>query len=76
MNIKINHDILEGKWKQIRGKVRRQWGKLTDDQLDQISGRSEELVGLLQEHYGYSIARAQKEVNNFVHLMDKDKDIY
>lgn len=72
MSIKINQDILEGKWKQLRGKVKQQWGKLTDDQLDQISGRAEELAGLLQEHYGYSIARAQKEVDDFVHRIEKD----
>jgi uncharacterized protein YjbJ (UPF0337 family) len=76
MNVKINEDILEGKWKQVKGKVRQQWGKLTNDQLDQISGRTEELVGLLQEHYGYSVARAQKEVDDFVHRIDKGKDTY
>lgn len=70
MNIKINQDVLEGKWKQARGKVKQQWGKLTDNQLDQISGKSEELVGLLQESYGYSVERAQKEVDDFVRRLD------
>lgn len=72
MSVKINQDILEGKWKQLRGKVKQQWGKLTDDQLDQISGRAEELSGLLQEQYGYTEARAQKEVDDFIYRMDKD----
>lgn len=71
MSVKVNQDILEGKWKQVKGKVKQQWGKLTDDQLDQISGRSEELAGLLQEHYGYSTARAQKEVEDFTHNLEK-----
>ncbi len=74
MNIKINQDILEGKWKQLRGKVKQQWGKLTDDQLDQISGRGEELAGLLQEHYGYTMAHAQEEVDDFVRRINKDDD--
>lgn len=73
MNVKINQDILEGKWKQVRGKVKQKWGKLTDDQLDQISGRTEELVGLLQEQYGYSVAHAQKEVDEFITRMNRDK---
>lgn len=71
MSVKVNQDILEGKWKQVKGKVKQQWGKLTDDQLDQISGRTEELAGLLQEHYGYSVARAQKEVEDFTHNLEK-----
>lgn len=70
MTVKLNQDILEGKWKQLRGKVKQQWGKLTDDQLDQISGRAEELAGLLQESYGYTIARSQKEVDDFVNRLD------
>lgn len=72
MNIKANQDILEGKWKQVRGKVQEKWGELTDDELDQISGRTEELVGLLQEHYGYSVLRAQKEVDEFTQRIDKN----
>jgi uncharacterized protein YjbJ (UPF0337 family) len=76
MNIKINQDILEGKWKQVRGKVKQQWGKLTDNQLDRISGRTEELIGLLQESYGYSMDRAQKEVDDFVRRFEKEKSSY
>ena len=73
MSVKINQDILEGKWKQVKGQVKQQWGKLTDDQLDQLSGRAEELAGLIQEQYGYSTARAQKEVDDFVHGLDKER---
>ncbi len=71
MNIKINQDVLEGKWKQVRGQVKQQWGRLTDNQLDRIKGRTEELVGLLQENYGYTQERAQKEVDDFVQRIDK-----
>lgn len=74
MSVKINQDVLEGKWKQVRGQVKQQWGKLTDDQLNQIDGRTDELVGLLQENYGYSAERAQQEVDDFIRRTEKDKD--
>ena len=59
-------DILEGKWKQLKGNARQQWGKLTNDELDQISGKREELVGLVQEKYGYVRTRAEQEVDDFL----------
>jgi len=62
----MNADILKGKWLQLKGKVRSQWGKLTDDELDQINGDGEQLVGLLQERYGYAKDRAQREVDTFI----------
>lgn len=49
----MNKDALEGKWKQIRGHVKETWGDLTDDELDQIAGHYDQLVGVLQEKYGY-----------------------
>jgi uncharacterized protein YjbJ (UPF0337 family) len=48
----MNRDWLEGNWKQARGKVRERWGKLTDDDLDVIAGRRDQLVGRIQELYG------------------------
>ena len=62
----MNADVLKGKWLQLKGKVRSQWGKLTDDELDQINGNSEQLVGLLQERYGYARDRAEREVDTFL----------
>ena len=62
----MNADSLKGKWLQLKGKARTQWGKLTDDELDQINGNGEQLVGLLQERYGYARDRAEREVNSFV----------
>ena len=47
-----NDDILKGKWKQLQGKVQQKWGKLTNDEIDQLEGSQEELEGLLQERYG------------------------
>lgn len=57
-----NSDIMKGKWKQMRGKVQAKWGKLTNDDLDRIDGRSEQLEGLLQERYGIAREQARKEI--------------
>lgn len=62
----MNKDILGGKWKQLRGKLKQQWGELTDDELDKISGQRDELVGLIQEKYGYARAEAEEEVDEFL----------
>ncbi|MCE5259437.1 MAG: CsbD family protein [Chloroflexi bacterium] len=59
----MNKDILEGKWKQVRGQAKEWWGKLSDDDLDKVQGRSEQLIGLLQEKYGYTRERAEEEFN-------------
>jgi uncharacterized protein YjbJ (UPF0337 family) len=59
-------DILEGKWKQLKGAVQQKWGELTNDDLDRIEGRYEELVGLVQERYGRSRAEAEQEVRDFL----------
>jgi uncharacterized protein YjbJ (UPF0337 family) len=62
----INSDVLKGKWQQLKGEARIQWGKLTDDDLDQIQGNIEKLAGKLQERYGYERAEADREVEDFV----------
>lgn len=59
-------DIAEGKWKQIRGHVKEQWGKLTDDDLDRVDGRRDQLVGRVQELYGRAKVDAEKEVDIFL----------
>jgi uncharacterized protein YjbJ (UPF0337 family) len=59
----MNEDILRGKWKQIRGKSKEWWGKLTNDDLDMIDGNRDQLIGKLQERYGYTKDQAAKEVN-------------
>ena len=62
----MNRDILAGKWLQVRGQVKQNWGKFTDNDLDLISGRYDEIVGLLQERYGYARDKAEKEVTHFI----------
>ncbi len=64
--LEMNSDILEGKWNQVKGKVRQKWGDLTDDDLTRIAGKRDELVGVIQERYGRSRAEAEREVNEFL----------
>ena len=61
----MNQDIVAGKWQQIRGNVKEQWGKLTDDDLKMVEGKLDKLVGLLRERYGYSKERAERELDDF-----------
>jgi uncharacterized protein YjbJ (UPF0337 family) len=61
----MNTDIIQGKWHQLKGSAKAQWGKLTDDELDQVDGNTEKLIGLVQERYGYARQRAQQEVDSF-----------
>ena len=62
----MNTDVLQGKWKQVRGEVKRLWGKLTDDDLQLVEGRRNELVGRIQERYGYARDRAEREVDDWL----------
>ncbi len=62
----MNRDILSGNWKQLKGRVQAQWGKLTDDDLTVIEGRQTELVGRLQERYGIAKDEAEKQVDAFL----------
>lgn len=61
----MNWDQIQGNWKQLAGKVKAQWGKLTDDDLTVIAGKRDELAGILQERYGYAKERAEQELNDF-----------
>ena len=70
----MNRDVLEGQWKQLKGRVKQQWGRLTDDELDQIGGRYDELAGLIQERYGYSRDEAVNELDMWLNNLDPDVD--
>ena len=63
----MNKDMMSGQWKQMKGEVKRRWGILTDDELDQVEGNFEKLVGRIQERYGYERHRAESEINDFLH---------
>lgn len=61
----MNKDLFEGKWHEYKGKIKEKWGKLTDNDLTQINGKRELLVGKLQTHYGYAKDKAENELKEF-----------
>lgn len=61
----MNWEQIEGKWKQSVGNVKEKWGKLTDDDLDVIRGRRDQLIGKIQERYGIAKQEAEKQVDEF-----------
>jgi uncharacterized protein YjbJ (UPF0337 family) len=61
----MNTDTLKGQWTQVKGSIREQWGKLTNDDLDQIEGQSEKLIGKLQERYGIARDEAERQVRSW-----------
>ena len=58
----MNQDRVEGNWLQFKGKVKEQWGKLTDDDLDVIAGKRDQLVGKIQERHGVTLEEAEKQL--------------
>ena len=62
----MNDDVIKGKWHQLKGEMKSQWGKLTDDDFDRAEGDSEKLIGRVQERYGYQRDQAKKEVDEFI----------
>ena len=66
----MNEDILKGKWLEIKGRVKEKWGKLTDNDLGEIEGKSEKLLGLLQKNYGYIKDKAELEYKDGVALAE------
>lgn len=64
----MNWDIVEGNWKQFKGTVKAQWGKLTDDQLDVIAGKRTELAGKIQASYGITKDEAETQIKSFEKL--------
>lgn len=61
----MNNDRTAGQWKQIKGSIKEQWGKLTDDDLTQLEGNSEQLAGRLQERYGLAREEAERQSREF-----------
>lgn len=64
----MNKDIVKGHWKEMKGKIKQQWGDLTDDDISKMHGSYEELEGALQKKYGYNKERIQKEIEKFVEM--------
>lgn len=65
-------DVLKGKWMEIKGGIKEKWGKLTDDDLTQVEGQAEKLLGLLQKKYGYTKEKAEQEYNDFIRRYKRD----
>jgi uncharacterized protein YjbJ (UPF0337 family) len=61
----MNEDILEGQWNQLKGKVRQRWGRFTDDDLAQIKGSRDILMGKIQEHYGRTRQEAEDDLRRW-----------
>lgn len=62
----MSDDIVKGMWKQLKGAARTQWGKLTDDDWEQIAGSKDRLIGRLQEHYGWDRQQAERDADEFM----------
>lgn len=61
----MNEDRIDGNWTQFKGKVKEQWGKLTDDDLDIIAGKRDQLLGRIQERHGIARDEAEKQLAAF-----------
>lgn len=68
----MNEDTIKGRWKQLKGKIRQKWGKLTDEDLTRADGHREYLVGKVQERYGMAKDKAADEVREFERSLDRD----
>ena len=62
----MNSEILKGKWNELKGSVQEQWGKLTNDDLDQAEGNRDQLIGRIQQRYGMARDEAEREVDKFL----------
>jgi len=69
----MNWDQIEGKWKQFTGSARERWGKLTDDDIQTLTGQREQLVGKIQERYAIAKAEAEKQADAWSHVLKETK---
>lgn len=69
----MNWDRIEGNWTQLKGKVREQWGRLTDDEFDRIAGRRDKLAGSLQDSYGIAKDEAEKQIKDFEDKCERNR---
>ena len=69
----MNWTQIEGKWDQFKGRVRSQWGKLTDDDLTTLAGKKDQLIGKIVERYGIEKDDAEKQIDNWLQNVNPDK---
>lgn len=70
MDATLNKDILAGRWEQVKSKIKQRWGRLSDEQLDQIHGYHDELTRLVRERYGYTKEKACQEVDELIEKLE------
>jgi uncharacterized protein YjbJ (UPF0337 family) len=63
--VQMNWDVVKGKWKELKGEARQQWGKLTDDDWQQVAGEKDKLIGRLQQRYGWSKEEAERNADAY-----------
>jgi uncharacterized protein YjbJ (UPF0337 family) len=75
--VRMNEDTLKGQWTQLKGKVREKWGKLTNDDIEQIQGKGQQLVGKIQERYGIARDEAQRQYDEWLkqHPVDAPRPV-
>lgn len=66
----MSWNVIEGNWKQFKGKIKETWGELTDDEIDQIAGKRDILLGKIQEKYGVAQNEADKRIRDFEKTLD------
>ena len=66
----MNWDTIEGQWKQLKGRAKQAWSKLTDDDLANLSGKREQLAGKIQERYGVEKQEAERQVDEWMNRLD------
>ncbi len=66
----MDWNIIEGKWKELKGHAREEWGKLTDDELEEVGGKKDRLVGKLQQKYGYAADEADRRADEWAKQQD------
>jgi uncharacterized protein YjbJ (UPF0337 family) len=71
----MNWDRIEGNWKQMMGHAREKWGKITDDDLEKIGGRRDQLVGRIQERYGIARDEAQKQADEWAKALKEEEKV-
>lgn len=67
----MNKDTLKGNWQQTKGKIKQMWGRLSDNEIEQIEGNYDELVGKVQEKYGYSLDKSREQVKRFINNINQ-----
>ena len=70
----MDWNIIEGKWKELKGMAREEWGKLSNDELEEIGGKKDRLVGKLQQKYGYASDEASKRADEWAKHQDSKQD--